>query len=347
NTRSTVDDDGWATEFAIPLKSLSFNPNSDEWGINFYRRLARKQETMGWISRNRNQNPGIFGIAEGLSEMQQGVGLDIVPSLSLHEFKQYSSRRMDSDIEPSLDIFYNLTSGLTGVLTLNTDFSATEVDDRQVNLTRFSLFFPEKRDFFLQDADIFGFGGLGAYGGPDNNNARPFFSRTIGLSPNREPVDLEGGLKLSGRVGRWNLGVLGVRQDAFQDVDASSLFVGRVTANVLRESSLGMIVTDGDPNSNDDNSVFGVDFYYLNTRLANGRSVEGNLWYEVSDTSGLYGENAAFGVSTGANTTEGLGGFVSYKAVEKNFRPALGFVSRLGIRNLEYSLHYIYRPTNS
>ncbi len=347
NTRSTVDDDGWATEFAIPLKSLSFNPNSDEWGINFYRRLARKQETMGWISRNRNQNPGIFGIAEGLSEMQQGVGLDIVPSLSLHEFKQYSSRRMDSDIEPSLDIFYKLTSGLTGVLTLNTDFSATEVDDRQVNLTRFSLFFPEKRDFFLQDADIFGFGGLGAYGGPDNNNARPFFSRTIGLSPNREPVDLEGGLKLSGRVGRWNLGVLGVRQDAFQDVDASSLFVGRVTANVLRESSLGMIVTDGDPNSNDDNSVFGVDFYYLNTRLANGRSVEGNLWYEVSDTSGLYGENAAFGVSTGANTTEGLGGFVSYKAVEKNFRPALGFVSRLGIRNLEYSLHYIYRPTNS
>ena len=344
--RSSVDSDGWVTEIAIPLKSISFNPNSDEWGINFTRRMARNRETMGWISRNRDQNPSISGVAEGLSGLQQGVGLDIVPSLSLNKTKQYSPGSTDSNNEPSLDVFYKLTPSLTGVLTLNTDFSATEVDDRQVNLTRFSLFFPEKRDFFLQDADIFQFGRLGAFGGPDNNNARPFFSRTIGLSPTREPVDLEGGVKLSGRVGRWNLGVLGVRQDAFQDVDASSLFVGRVTANVLEESSLGMIVTDGDPNSNEDNSVYGLDFTYVNTRLANGRTIDGDFWYEQSDTPGLDSEDNALGISFSANTEEGVGGFVSYKEVQENFRPALGFVSRLGVRNLEGSVYYTHRPAD-
>ena len=344
---SRHDGDGWVTEFAVPLKSISFNPNSDEWGINFFRRVARKQEQISWISRDRNYNPSISGIAEGLSGLQQGVGLDIVPALSLSKAKQYSPSESDSDAEPSLDMFYKLTPGLTGVLTLNTDFSATEVDDRQVNLTRFNLFFPEKRDFFLQDADIFQFGRLGAFGGPDNNNARPFFSRRIGLGPNREPVGLDGGLKLSGRVGRWNLGVLGVRQEEFGDVAASDLFVGRVAANVLQESSLGVIFTDGDPNSNRDNSVYGIDFRYLNTRLANGRAVDGDFWVEQSTTPGLDGKDRALGISASANTTDGLGGFVSYKTVEENFRPALGFVSRLGIRNLEGSVNYTFRPMDS
>lgn len=339
--------DGWVAEIRIPLKSLSFDPGSDEWGINFYRRIARKQETMGWVSRNRDQNPAISGVAEGLTGLQQGVGLDIVPSLSLNKEKLYSPGSSMSDEEPSLNVFYKLTPSMTGVLTLNTDFSATEIDDRQVNLTRFSLFFPEKRDFFLQDSDIFQFGRLGAFPGPDNNNAKPFFSRRIGLNSNREPVDLEGGLKVSGRVGRWNLGVLGVRQGAFQDVDASNLFVGRATANVLEQSTVGMIVTNGDPNSNQDNSVVGVDFRYLNSRLPNGRYVDSDIFYERSNTPGLDSEDAALGVAVSANTQEGPGGFVSYKEIQENFRPALGFVSRLGVRNLESSMYYIHRPADT
>ncbi len=115
-----------------------------------------------------------------------------------------------TDTDPSLDVFYKLTPSLTTALTINTDFSATEVDDRQVNLTRFGLFFPEKRDFFLQDADIFEFGGL-------EQNGRPFFSRRIGLSDDGEPIDVEVGGKLTGRVGRWNIGALSVRQDEFDD----------------------------------------------------------------------------------------------------------------------------------
>ena len=153
---------------------------------------------------------------------------------------------------------------LTGVLTLNTDFSATEVDDRQINLTRFNLFFPEKRDFFLQDVDIFSFGGL-------RRNGIPFFSRRIGLSRSGQPVDLDVGAKLTGRAGRWNVGFLGVALDDFRDVEGSNVFVGRVAANVLEESSVGLIVTGGDPRSNRDNSLMGADFRYRNTRLPGGR----------------------------------------------------------------------------
>ena len=166
-------------------------------------------------------------------------------------------------------MFYKLTPGLTASLTINTDFSATEVDDRQVDLSRFSLFFPEKRDFFLADADIFEFGRIGGNIGfgqrptlPQQTfeNGRPFFSRRLGLSESGPPVDLENGGKLSGRVGSWSLGALTMRQDQFQDVEATDVFVGRVASNILSESSLGMIVTNGDPHSNLDNSLIGMDF---------------------------------------------------------------------------------------
>jgi len=344
--QSSVDDEGWVTEVAIPLKSLSFDPTSDEWGLNFFRRISRKRETMGWVSRNRTQNPSISGVAEGLSGLRQGVGLDVVPSVSASKFKGYSPPVSQTDTNPSLDVFYKFTTGLTGVLTVNTDFSATEVDDRQVNLTRFNLFFPEKRAFFLQDADIFEFGRIGAFPGPDNNNARPFFSRTIGLSQSRQQVDLEGGVKLSGRVGRWNVGVLGIRQEQFSDVAAKNLFVGRVTANVLRESAVGMIVTEGDPNSNLDNSLVGVDFHYLNTRFAGGRPLEGGGWFQKTETPGLVGDDSAFSVALSANTREGLGAFANFKEIQQNFRPALGFTNRIGVRNTEASLYYIHRPAN-
>ncbi len=341
---STKGDEGWVTEIAIPFKSLSFDPEGDAWGINFARKVARKQETMGWVSRSREQNPSVAGVVTGLVNLDQGSGLDIVPSLSLRRAKSFSLGAGDSETEPSLDVFYKFTSALTGVLTLNTDFSATEVDDRQVNLTRFSLFFPEKRDFFLQDADIFEFGRIGVFPGPDNNSGRPFFSRTLGLSETKKPVDLQGGVKLSGRVGRWNLGVLSVRQDQFEDVDASSLFVGRIAANVLEESSVGMIITEGDPHTNHSNSLYGVDFRYLNTRFRSGRNLEGEAWYQKTETPGLDGDDSALGWGIRSQPQENFGTWVSYRQLEKNYNPALGFLSRPGIKNINASVYWTFRP---
>ena len=344
-------EDGWVAETRIPFKTISFDATSDTWGLNLNRQVARTNETMGWVSRNRTQSPAVSGELVGITNLDQGLGLDIVPSLTMTEQRSFSPRSDTSDTEPSLDVFYKITPSLNASLTLNTDFSATEVDDRQVNLTRFGLFFPEQRDFFLQDADIFEFGRIGQrsqdspFARPLAENALPFFSRRIGLSATGQPVDLEAGGKLSGRVGRWTVGTLAVRQDEFEDVAASDLFVGRIAANVLEESAVGLIVTDGDPLSNNDNSVAGVDFRYQNTRLPNGRTIESELWYQQSSTDGLDGDDSAWGVRLWAPNTAGFKGGVGIKEVQANFNPALGFVNRRDIRDYTGELGYTHRPS--
>src|SRR5690606_22109667 len=143
------------------FKSLPFDPESEAWGFNFGRGIRRRGEEMAWVSYNRTYNPSIAGLMTGLRGMDQGVGLDIVPSLSLNRQTGFDPGTNDSNMNPSLDAFYRLTPSLNAALTINTDFSATEVDNRQVNLTRFNLFFPEKRDFFLNDSDLFQFGNIG------------------------------------------------------------------------------------------------------------------------------------------------------------------------------------------
>jgi hypothetical protein len=349
-TAATDDGAGWVTEIAIPFKSLSFDPNNTEWGINFRRTVGRNNEDIGWVSRNATQNPSVVGSMKGLTGMNQGIGLDAVPSISLTRLHSFDPAGHDSDAEPSLDLFYKITSALNASLTINTDFSATEVDDRQVDLSRFSLFFPEKRAFFLKDSDIFEFGRLGAgdfrasnISRPTLENGRPFFSRRLGLSVDGNPVGIDYGGKLSGRIGRWNVGALALRQDAAGDVDATDLFVGRAVLNVLDESALGLIVTDGDPRSNLDNSVVGVDFRYLNSRMPGGGTIEAESWYQQSQTEGVDGDDAAYGARIRIPNNAGWRGGIGVKEIQQNFRPAMGFVNRSGIRDSTAELGYTFR----
>ena len=323
-------------EFAIPFKTLNFDPDNPDWGFSVDRSIARRQEEIAWVSFNRQVNPGTTGVISGLTGLQQGRGLDIAPSIVSTQSKDFQSGSRGVDTEPSVDVFYNFTPSLTGALTVNTDFSATEVDDRQINLTRFDLFFPEKRDFFLRDVDIFSFGGL-------DENGMPFFSRRIGLGDDGRPVDLEVGAKLTGRAGRWNIGVLDIQQDAYQGVEASNLFVGRAAANILEESSIGMIVTDGNPQGNLDNSLVGVDFRYRNTALPSGKTLEGELWYQRSDTEGVDSDQAAWGWRIASPNSEGLAGWLGYDVFEEHFNPALGFVNRENVRRGEFAIQYSTR----
>ena len=342
---------GWVAEIEIPFNTLSFDPANDTWGINFARKIGRWQERIGWVSHNRAQNPASSGTITGMSGLDQGLGIDIVPGARVSSSRDYETGTSSTDFEPSFDMTYKPTPALTAALTYNTDFSGTSADERQVNLTRFSLFFPEKRKFFLQDMDIFEFGGMGANdesgGGTSRvtrESGRPFFSRRIGLSPSGETIDLDGGVKLTGRVGGWDYGLLGIRQDGFGDVDAEDLVVGRVSVNVLEESALGMVATFGDPTSNADNALIGADFRYLNTRLANGKTLQGSLWYQQSDTPGLDGDDNAFGFSLKAPNTEGWSGDLVYKEIDHDFRPQLGFVDQTGVRNLLAEAGYTWRP---
>jgi hypothetical protein len=164
-------------------------------------------------------------------------------------------------------------------------------------------------------------------------SGRPFFSRRLGLSAAGLPVDLEYGGKLSGRVGRFSVGTLAVHQDEYFGVDDTTLTIGRVAADVLGESTLGVILTDGDPRSNLDNSLAGVDFQYLNTRLPGGRTLEGDAWYQESSTPGAEGDDAAWALGFDVPNAEGWRGGLSVKELGENFNPAIGFVSRTGVRD--------------
>ena len=265
--------------------------------MNVSRYIGRKGEQIGWVSANREQTPATSGKLTGIENINQGIGLDVVPGIRSGQKKDYESGASTSSTEPSLDVYYKLTPALTAALTINTDFSGTGVDARQINLTRFGLFFPEQRSFFLQDTDIFEFGRIS--GGDEDDfttistveleSGRPFFSRRIGLGPTGQTLNIDIGGKLTGRPGSWDVGVLAVQQGEFEYVndddelilvDASDLLVARLAANVLEESSVGMILTQGDPISNLDNSLAGVDFRYLNTRLEDGRTLEGAIWYQ-------------------------------------------------------------------
>ena len=333
---STVHDDGWATEIAIPFNSISFSPNSDTWGINFGRGIVRKQEFNMWASHERQDWPAYGGEVTGIEGIEQGLGLDVVPSINVSQQRDLVFNESDNGFEPSLDVRYRITPSLSATLTLNTDFSTAEVDEQQVALDRFSLFFPEKRDFFLQDAGIFEFGNI-------DTNGRPFFSRRIGLSGDGQAVGIDGGVKLTGRVGDFNVGALAIRQEAYGDVEATDLFVARGSFNVFEESAVGFIATHGDPTSNISNSVVGVDFLYRNSDGLFGEILTGKFWAQQSDTGDRDGDDAAFGAQIEIPSDK-LSAYIGGEYIEENFNPALGFVNRAGIRRAEAGTRYRYRP---
>jgi hypothetical protein len=342
---SQIVEDGWTMEMAIPFNTITFDPENETWGINFQRRVARKAERMSWQSRNGQTNPTVSGEVYGFENLSQGIGLDIIPSASSVYIDDHINSSSDSEFNPSIDISYKLTPSINALLTINTDFAATEVDGRQLDLQRFSLFFPEKRSFFLTDFDIFQFGGIPSGGGFGNrvtgmrsgNNGLAFFSRRIGLTSDREQVDIIAGTKLSGRIGNFDVGTLYIRQDEYltndeERVAESDLLVTRVSRGILEESSVGAIYTQGDPGSNVDSSLVGADFLYRNTRFGTNRSMLGNFWIQKSDNDGVDGDDVAWSATLGFPSRLGLEGGIQIHEVEENFDPALGFASRTGVR---------------
>ncbi|OUU78530.1 MAG: hypothetical protein CBC38_07425 [Gammaproteobacteria bacterium TMED78] len=337
--RATINDRGWVAEMAIPLDTINFNPNISDWGFSAERTVARNLEQIAWSSFNGNINLTTLGSISGLYGLEQGLGLDITPSFVSLRNKNFAEKESSSsNTEPSLDITYNFSPSLKGALTFNTDFASTESDTQRVNLTRFSLFYPEKRDFFLQDTDIFSFADRNSAFG-NGRNGIPFYSRRVGLSKEGAPLDLDMGAKISGRIGRWNVGMLNVQQEDINGVD-ENLLVARVSANVLEQSSVGFITTRGDPNSNLDNSLVGLDFNYVNSRILDGSTLTGGLWAQQSDTEGVDDKQGAFGVRGAVIRREGFRGGVNFTQFQENYNPALGFANRKGVNYLRSVIAY-------
>jgi Carbohydrate family 9 binding domain-like len=343
--------DGWIAEFAIPFRSLSYDPSQTEWGFEFIRFVQRTNEDTRWSSHN----PAIdfrdisqAGTLTGITNINPGVGLDVQIYGATQVKRDWHIPGEDTGISFTAggNAFYKITPALTGTLTINPDFSDRPLDARQINTTRFSLFFPETRDFFLQDAAAFEFGGRGFVRGFDTAviNGRTFFSRNIGLA-RREPVGVVGGVKLSGQYGGFDVGALSVLTADTPTEQGQVLSVARVTRPVLSESKFGFIVTHGDPTGATDNTVVGADFQYRDSNFFPGQIFQSDFYYERSISSTL-GEDEAFGVALNF-PNEPWGGFLDFKEVGANFMPALGFVNRPGIRFYDSNLVHTTRYRNS
>lgn len=340
---TSIDAEGWSAELALPFKTLNFDPDTTTWGFNLQRFIRRHNEEARWAGPSRNY--GLFQVAEagdltGIEGIQQGLGLDVVPVITGRWFKDRSgpSHREVRRGDPGLDVFYNITPDLKASLTLNTDFAEAEVDERRVNLTRFPLFFPERRDFFLEDAGQFEFADLG-------NDLIPFFSRRIG-SVNGEQVPLRVGAKVTGRQGPWNIGLLDARTGSSTGLDAQNLFTARITRNVGEESTVGGIITRGDPEGESRNALVGLDANYRSTSFLGGNRLQASAFFLQSDSPGLAdaeqgGDESAYGVRVRYPNDVWSWG-VDAKEIQDDFQADLGFVPRRGIRS--YRADVSWRP---
>ena len=346
--KARIDGQGWTAEIELPYQTFSFRPGEGTWGLNMTRRVRRFNEEDRWADPTRDRiliNVSRAGVLEGLQGAQQGLGLDAVPSGTaayINDTIGEDDRKVE--LEPSFDARYRLLPSLTASVTANTDFSQTALDSAQINMSRFELFFPEQREFFLQDSGIFSFAGL------DKINGMPFFSRRIGLAESGDTTRILGGGKLTGRIGRFNIGALNIQQDGNEGVRDTNLSVLRVSANVLEESKVGFIVTHGDPLSNDSNLLGGLDFNYRSNDLVPGRVFATSVWVQQSFSGTSEGEypdrSTAFGGLI-SYPNDKVNWRFGYEELQQGFNPALGFANRTDIRFYAFNYRYRFRPTDS
>ena len=351
--RARIVADGWVAEIAIPFKSLSYEPGQTVWGFDAGRRIRHKNERVVWSG----YNPALdftdisqSGDLIGIENVTQGLGLDVqvYGALRAKHNWQVEGDGAGLSFTAGGNAFYKVTPALTNTLTVNPDFSDAPLDLRQVNTSRFSLFTPETRDFFLQDVSAFEFGGR-SFGRNSqdrvSNNGRPFFSRNIGLVQG-QPVSLLVGDKLSGEYGGFNVGVLSVLTDKTPTgEDGQVLSIARVTHPIFAESKFGFIVTNGDPTGLTQNTVAGVDFQYRNSNFLGDKILQADLYYMKSFSSVAEDDDTA-ALSLNFPNEPWLGDFL-FKQIGESFLPALGFINRTSIRQYVGTVAHLSRYRGS
>ncbi|MEX0288872.1 MAG: DUF5916 domain-containing protein [Flavobacteriaceae bacterium] len=335
---------GWTAEIVIPIQSIAFKKGLSEWGFNVERRIQRNQETIRWSNVKRDQwiaQTSRAGLVTGLPEFNYGIGTNIRPSLIANANQIGADGTMNLDADISFDANQRIGPNVLATFTVNTDFGETEVDTRQTNLTRFPLFFPEKRTFFLEGSDIFEFGF-----GTGRSTLLPFFSRRIGLRDNQQ-IPVVGGAKLNGRIGKTAFGGLGIRTNDFalnnEDFDATNMGVFRVRRNVLKESSVGLIATAGDPLGRDGSWMTGADFTFQTTSFKGDKNFLIGGWALFTDREDLTGDRSAAGFKIDY-PNDRWDVAVTYARIGEQFDPSLGFVPRRGVNFYRLGGTFAPRP---
>lgn len=334
--RAKIHETGWDAEIAIPFKTLNFKPGQTTWGIKLIRNIIRKSEVTYWPVANLDSyrfQISDAGLLTGLEGITKGIGLDIRPyAITGIDNPESDNSTYIRNKNPIFniggDIFYRLTPGIKTALTFNTDFAQTEVDSRQINLTRFNLLFPEKRGFFLDGAQYFNFG---INGDRENNYGKrniPFFSRRIGLDPDGNPIPIVWGAKVTGQAGRWNIGF----QHIMDKPDANRNFtVARVTRNIGNQSYVGLIGTNGNAISEAGNQLIGLDARLATAKFKGDKVLAFTAFGMKSFTEGLEGKDVSWGVEVNY-PNDFLKVRLGHQEVGENYRAGIGFVPRLGIR---------------
>jgi hypothetical protein len=343
-------DKGWALEARIPFKSLRYHPGQDQtWGFQVRRMVRWKNEIsyINWIpasvGERGHQRVSLSPTLVGIAVPPPGLNLELKPyAISTLATDTTVTPRISNDLSRNWggDIKYGISKSFTADFTYNTDFAQVEADQQQVNLTRFSLFFPEKRDFFLENAGVFTFGGAN---GSDNTPAL-FYSRRIGLAGS-QAVPIVAGGRLTGRVGKLSVGVLNIQSDRFEPsalapIPTTNFSVMRVRRDVLRRSSVGAIFTrrSVDQNGGGANGVFGVDgtFALSNTLVV-------NTFLARSSSQGRRGDDTSYHAQVDyAGDRYGL--LVDQLGIGVNFNPELGFVRHPNMRRSFGSARFSPRP---
>ena len=338
--RSKISAQGWSTEFVIPFRTLRYPAATEQaWGINFQRNIRRKNERAFWAPIPRQFNLYRLSLAGSLTGVQTPAlkNLRITPYV-LGNALESGVIPADSEFlgEVGGDLKYSLTPSLTLDATVNTDFAQVEVDDQQVNLDRFNLFFPEKRPFFLENAGFFSVGNPG--------EVDLFFSRRIGISTAGEAIPILGGGRVSGKAGRFNVGMLNMQTDDFDGTVASTNFtVMRVSRDLPNRSSIGGIFTNrletGDlARERSPGRTYGVDGKW---GVAPTSMVTG--FFAKTDTDGVTDGTHAFNIRSQTNHPQwDLN--AGYQEVGAGFNPEVGFLSRRGYRKPDVMLMTRFRP---
>ncbi|MBK8099342.1 MAG: carbohydrate binding family 9 domain-containing protein [Planctomycetes bacterium] len=331
---------GWQAEIAIPFRSIPRKAGATSWGFNLRRIVRTANEEYQWASPTQSVpffRVSEFGTITGFGAIDDGIGVDVVPFAAVSATRDPRATDDDPRFDPDAggDVFYRITPELTLAATLFTDFAETEDDERQINLDRFPLFFPEKRDFFLEGSSYFSFG-PGSDGG--QTTFLPFFSRRIGLDRSGNKIPLLAGVKVTGEVGPWELGVLDVETESTDVVDERNLAVVRVKRSLGEQTALGILGTAGRPTGDGANGVVGADFYHRFQRFFGDLDLQVYMNGVVSQSRGTGGDGESFqaeGHATGREWQFRAGS--RWTAVD--FDPALGFVQRRGTR------HWYFTPT--
>lgn len=341
--KSSINNDGWEAEIAIPFKTLGFDPDKSVWGLKLIRHIRRKLESSYWPVANINSHKfqiSDAGLFEGVEGISQGIGLDLSPYLAGGMNSQRGEKEKYK-IDGGFDMFYQITSSLKAALSVNTDFAETEVDDRQINLTRFSLHFPEKRDFFLDGSNYFKFGIEGDDNNLYKNSISPFFSRRLGLDNAGNMLPVRYAAKITGQQKAMNIGVMYVSDE--RQYGNSNLSVARISHNIGKQSSIGAIGTWGNAISTDRNIVGGLDLKLATAKFNGNKNLVFTLFGLISDTENKSGKTSSWGTDISYPNDFFSFGLGHYQ-IGENFTAGIGFVPRTNIKASYGSFSFGPRP---